>query len=416
MIFCDISKAFDRVWHKGLIFKLRQYGIDGDILNWLSNYLLNRHQKVFVNSTFSSEKITTAGVPQGSVLGPLLFLIYVNDIADNLLSITRLFADDSSLSISSSNMNFIENTLNTDLHSLQEWSHKWLIKFNPDKTEVMFFSLNDEQRPSLFFENTQLTYVKTHKHLGLTLSEDGKWHEHINNIMTSASNVLSSMQSLKFKLKRNTLNQIYLSYMRPILEYASTVWDGCNENDKHSLEKMQYEAARVVTGLTRSVSIDRLLREIGWVSLSDRRIMQKLIIVYKAHQNNVPSYLLNLFPNSVANSTPYFLRNDNNYVTIARRTQIFAKSFIPSSIELWNNLDDHIRHAASLNIFKSRLKEIYKPHTVPKYFVYGDRSLSVYHARIRNECSNLNADLCKNHLRDNSLCSYCTSRCRTLLF
>jgi hypothetical protein len=97
--------------------------------------------------------------------------------------------------------------------------------------------------------------------------------------------------------------------MRPILEYASTVWDGCNENDKHLLEKMQYEAARVVTGLTRSVSIERILREIGWVFLSDRKIMHKLITVYKAHQNKVPNYLLNLFPNSVANSTPYFLRN-----------------------------------------------------------------------------------------------------------
>ena len=97
MVFCDVSKAFDRVWHKGLIFKLKQLGIDGDLLEWISNYLDNRQQRVVLKSSMSSFKSTNAGVPQGSVLGPMLFLVYVNDISESLLSLTRLFADDSSL-------------------------------------------------------------------------------------------------------------------------------------------------------------------------------------------------------------------------------------------------------------------------------------------------------------------------------
>ncbi len=94
IVFCDISKAFDRVWHKGLLYKLRQNGIGGVLLNWINNYLLARQQRVFVGPAFSDTKVIKAGVPQGSVLGPLLFLVYVNDIADRLISITRLFADD----------------------------------------------------------------------------------------------------------------------------------------------------------------------------------------------------------------------------------------------------------------------------------------------------------------------------------
>ena len=167
IVFCDISKAFDRVWLRGLLFKLKQYGISGNVINWISSYLSNRTQHVFINSSFSETSILNAGVPQGSVFGPLLFLIYVNDIADSLLSTTRLFADDSSLAVSSENNSDIENILNSDLRTITHWSKQWLVNFNPTKTEVMFFTLAQRNRPSLYFDNTQLSFVDNHKHLGL---------------------------------------------------------------------------------------------------------------------------------------------------------------------------------------------------------------------------------------------------------
>ncbi len=192
--------------------------------------------------------------------------------------------------------------------------------------------------------------------------------------------------------------------MRPILEYAGIVWDGCTINEKTSLEKLQYEAARVVTGLTRSVSIENLLKEIGWVSLSDRRLMQKLIIVYKHKHENLPSYLEDIFPPLVSDQTPYALRNNDNFETVSRRTEIYSRSFIPSAISLWNNLDSDIRDAESIHVFKNKLKLLYKPPDVPSYFLVGDRLLSVLHSRIRNKCSNLNGDLFRNHLSNNPAC------------
>jgi hypothetical protein len=145
---------------------------------------MNANSKVFIGSESSETKLIKAGVPQGSVLGPLLFLIYVNDIADNLLSLTRLFADDSSLSVSSSNINSIEVTLNTDLQKLVEWSNQWLVNFNPNKTEVLFISPTQTIRHSLVFNNVNLEYVEHHKHLGVTMSGNLKWHEHINNVFS----------------------------------------------------------------------------------------------------------------------------------------------------------------------------------------------------------------------------------------
>ena len=127
------------------------------------------------------------------------------------------------------------------------------------------------------------------------------------------------MRLLKFKLKRKTFNQIYYSYLRPIIEYASIVWDNCTHYEKDLLEKIQFDAARTVTGLTRSVSLNNLLKEIGWVSLADRRKMQKLIFVYKHNNDQLPNYLNNLFPELVLNSNPYFFRNNLDYATVTRR-------------------------------------------------------------------------------------------------
>ena len=208
MVFCDISKAFDRVWHSGLVFKLQHYGIEDKVKDWISHYLSHRSQRVIVGQSLSEVRNVNAGVPQGSVLGPLLFLIYVNDIADSLVSTTRLFADDSSLAVSSSDTSVIESTLNNDLKKISSWAKQWLVKFNPLKTEVMFFTLSNQIQPNIMFDGTLLNFVEHHKHLGLWLTDNGSWHEHISQMIKSASKLLRSMRLLKYKLGRKTLNQI----------------------------------------------------------------------------------------------------------------------------------------------------------------------------------------------------------------
>ncbi len=124
IVFCDISKAFDRIWHKGLISKLKSYGIKGKLLLWLEDYLRDRKQQVLLQNSESHIGMLKSGVPQGSVLGPLLFLLYINDIADEIKSLVRLFADDSSLISSAKNINDIQTNLNNDLKCLENWSSK----------------------------------------------------------------------------------------------------------------------------------------------------------------------------------------------------------------------------------------------------------------------------------------------------
>ena len=229
--------------------------------------------------------IPISGLPQGSVLGPLLFLIYVNDIADSLLSLTRLFADDSSLFYSASSIDDIQGLINHDLVLLSRWAKQWLVTFNPSKTEAILFSLrNPDFMPLLKFEYTYVKFVENHKHLGLTLSYNGQWTDHIHNIKCSAAKVLGIMRKLKFSLSRSALNQIYFSYLLPTLEYAFSVWDGCTAQNADTLDKVQNEAARIVTGLTRSVSLDKLFKECGWLSHLERRRQQKLNFMFQVHQ------------------------------------------------------------------------------------------------------------------------------------
>ena len=293
-IFCDISKAFDRVWHKGLLIKLEAAGITGNLLSWFNNYLSNRKQRVVLPGASSDWVSIKAGVPQGSILGPLLFLLYINDIVVDINSNIRLFADDTGLFIVVDDPIASANTLNADLLKITNWADRWLVKFNPTKTESLLLSRksNPINHPSVFMNNHQITEVKEHKHLGIFFSGDLSWHNHIDYVKSKAWQRINIMRTLKYKLDRVSLETIYTTFIRPILEYGDILFDNCNENEKYELDKIQYEAARITTGATKLVSIEQLYRETGWESLRQRRWIHKLVQFYKMSNNLSPELLV----------------------------------------------------------------------------------------------------------------------------
>ena len=206
------------------VFYSKENGIGDSLLLWQTNYLENRGKKVVIQASEFNFLPLKAGVPQGSVLGPLLFLIYVNDITESLLRITRLYADDSSLYYSVTSPQDIEGIINHDLRNVSIWAKQWLVDFNPNKTEaVIFSSRRDHREPVLYFEHSRINIVDQHEHLGITLRSSGLWNDHINNTLNAVSKIIHIMRRLQFTLTRATLNQIYLSHVRPILEYSSIV-------------------------------------------------------------------------------------------------------------------------------------------------------------------------------------------------
>ena len=281
-----------------------------------------------------------------------------------------------------------------------------MVNFNPNKTEAMLFRyLQDQDYPILLFDNVTVKFVSEHKHLGLIFGENMKWKCHIDSILTSASRMIGIMRKLKYVFSRRSLNQIYVSYVRPVLEYSCrVVWDGCTVEQQNSLEKLQNEAARIVTGLTKSVTLNRLYQECGWQTLQERRSNQKLKLMYKAVNGMVPPYISDLIPPIVANASRYELRNSENISRIPIRTSTFSKSCIPPTMNAWNNLQAPLREFESYNSFCYTLKTI-SQHKIPNYFFDGKRKFSILYARLRNFCSNLNQDLFDNHLRIDPSCS-----------
>ena len=176
MNFLDISKAFDKVWHEGLIFKLETIGISGNLLNLFESFLSDRQQRVVLNGQHSKWAPVLAGVPQGSILGPLLFLIYINDLPNNLESLAKLFADDTSLFSTVYDPHKSAKLLNDDLLKISDWAYKWKMLFNPDVTkqaqEVIFSHKSKKvDHPVVYFNNAPVAKASCQKHLGMHLDE-----------------------------------------------------------------------------------------------------------------------------------------------------------------------------------------------------------------------------------------------------
>ena len=297
VVFCDVSKAFDRVWHESLLLKLEAAGITGNLLTWFRSYLTDRRQRVVLPGVQSNWNNIRAGVPQGSILGPLLFLLFINDIVVDIGSNIRLFADESSLYMVVDNPDTAAEILNLDINKIMTWAKKWLVTFNPVNTESLLITrkLNRPIHPPLLMENHQIPETDSHKHL----SSDCTWHKHIDFVKEKAWKRINIMRKLKFEIDRKSFEIFFFTFIRPFLEYASVVWDNCTQYEKAELDKIQNEAARIVTGTTKLVSIQALYEETKWETLEERRRKSKLILFYKIINGLSPTYLSSLIPPSV---------------------------------------------------------------------------------------------------------------------
>ena len=248
----------------------------------------------------------------------------------------------------------------------------------------------------------QIPEVDSHKHLGGFLSNDCKWNIHIKYITEKAWNRINIMRKLRFNLDRKSLEIIYISFIRPLIEYADVIWDNCTQAEKNEIDKIQNEAARIACGSSKLVSLTDLHKEINWEPLQDRRDKHKFTLFYKMQNSLTPQYLTDLVPQHVGSVARYNLRNANDLRTSESRTTLYYNSFVPAVTRKWNNLPDDVKNSESLNAFKSNLNR--NKVITPSYYYIGKRHSQVIHTRLRTKSSCLNEHLYAKNIIDSPLC------------
>ena len=280
ILFLDYQKAFDTVPHHRLIRQVESFGIEGLALKWIKEFLTNRRQRVRVNDSTSSWKPVISGIPQGSILGPILFTLYVNDIPAQLQSIISMYADDTKL-FSALISNDSTNTLISDLKILEEWAEKFQMRFHPDKCHVMHIGSNNPQQQYTMTKGDQqhtLETVTTEKDLGV-LKEKLNYSEHINIKVNKANQILGCIKHTFKHMNKDIFKLLYKSMVRPHLEYGSVIWSPHLKKDIDVIERVQRRATKMVPEL-RNLSYEDRLCALELPTLKFRRERADIIETY----------------------------------------------------------------------------------------------------------------------------------------
>jgi hypothetical protein len=357
VIYIDFAKAFDSIVISKLLYKLENYGISGLLLKWISLYLHDRSQCVVVEGCFSSSCLVVSGVPQGSVLGPILFLIYINDV-DSVCkgsSILQLFADDAKL-YSRVCVDDHTNFLQLSLDSLSAWADQWQLAININKCSVLHIAPKTRQSPSIYLLNgTQIPVHSSCVDLGVIINDDLSFRDHINSIVSKARQRTSVLLRGFVSRRLDIMRTAFVTYVRPLLEYNSVVWNPSQKQFIDLIENVQRSFSKRIPSLSL-LSYHERLAFLNLEPLELRRLRFDLTYYYKVLHNLTP-----LTPNDVfAIYTPMeSSRSRSPYLRKPpKASNVLLSSFFCRNVAAWNSLPSSLRHAPSVLSFKHLLKLI----------------------------------------------------------
>jgi hypothetical protein len=337
MVALDISKAFDKVWHKGLLHKLQSYGVTGKMHCIISAFLSGRKLKVVLDGQSSPISSVNSGVPQGSVIGPTLFLIYINDLSDHILADLAMYADDSTIYCRSTNClsttrDEISASLNTDLDNVLKWGCDWMVTFNSRKTKLMSISRSrDINFPPILMGPSTLPECTDLRLLGIDISSSISWVKYITGIAKSASMRVGCLFRARGFLPPEVVLYLYKTTIRPLMEYCSHIWSGAPACHLSLLDKVQKRIVNLV-GVEKGSCLQ---------SLSHRRSVASLSLFYRYFHGKCSAGLVDLVPpiRAFRRETRFSSLSHPYTVIVPKcRTECYAKSFFPRVALLWNSL------------------------------------------------------------------------------
>ena len=361
--FLDISKCFDTINHKLLISKLCKYGIRNDESKLFQSYLMDRCQSVYYNNELSDALNINIGVPQGSNLGPLLFILFINDLP-NFIANGRvtMYADDTIIYCKGNDIDEISNNLNECLERASKWFSENCLVLNANKTVSMLIgsnsNLDNECDLSLKLDNCEVQNVPVTKYLGVHVDASLKFDKHIHETVKKINGKLAWLGRLRLTLPQNLLELVYKTYVLPLFDYACTVW-GCTNANVNIIQRLQNRAARIITGCFDIINVRgiSLVKSLKWQNMQERINYFLCIHMYNCIHGNAPQHLVNSIVMACdAHEINTRLSNMLNVILPECQSQLFNRSFMYRASIVWNTLPEELKDCTTLDLFKSKVK------------------------------------------------------------
>ena len=363
----DLSAAFDTIDHTILSDRLEtSFGINGTVLNWIQSYLSNRQQKVKIDNTCSSEIPIMYGVPQGSVLGPLLFTMYVYPLTDVIKQHEfpyHLYADDTQLyrPISTNDFDLMTDELSKCTDGINKWMNTNKLKMNNDKTELLLCGthskLNSVQAKSVKIGNEVINYSKKVKNLGMFFENNLSMNCAVSHIRKCCYLELRKIAHLRSYINEDAAKTLVLSFVISRLDYCNSLFYNMTNENIHKLQLVQNHAARLVKRAPKRSSASSLLKELHWLPVKQRIIYKIAVLVYNClYDDNSPLYLKELINIYIPQRT---LRSSQKHLLVKPLTNLKTfgeRSFAYAAPDVWNKLPDNVKSSETISIFKKRLK------------------------------------------------------------
>ena len=340
-VFIDLQKAFDTVDHNILLKKLDHYGIRGVANDWFKSYLKNRKQLVSISGFESNLRNMDFGVPQGSVLGPLLFLLYINDVHKAIkFCITRHFADDTNLLINNNSLKQLQKDLNYDLRQLCNWLKANKISLNCTKTELIVFRHPNKQlnyNLKIKINGKKLEPTKQVKYLGVVLDPHLNWSYQTDGLATKLTRAVGMLAKIRHFVQTNTLRSIYFGIFSSLLTYGSQVWGQFPNQNVHRLQNIQNKAIRIINFSKYNDPVDPIYHKLKVLKLSDQVKLENFLFVHNSLNNKVPKPLRKSFTFMTENSSYTRSSTQNKMALPKARTLAYGLNSIKyRSVALWN--------------------------------------------------------------------------------